>query len=292
MNSVNQQKIKIGILGAADAVLERATLWQEASLGAITIFSLTEIEGWKINQDYFVMDNLEALLVHVDAIDLLKLPADEVFVIFEKTVKAHKHIFFENPFVLSLEQLKYCTVLAKESNIICQPGLYLRFQEDILEQGQNAFRFLDSGISIEKSRDIKYDDWLALVNNHVDLLSSLAHSPIKKIDSFALNLNYKMNTLLNFRILFDNGAVGVCTINTQALVEEQVSLLFNEREQKLIVWTKNSDLSYTFFDKNCIINAMEHFIYAIRHQIAPKVTIFEVLNNSELTNGIINQIAF
>ncbi|HTO15527.1 MAG TPA: hypothetical protein VLZ83_07140 [Edaphocola sp.] len=289
----DQQIIKIGIVGNPQAIKERMSLWKETSfIKYLSFHTSILIDNLILNRDYFLVNDIDELIQHTDAIDLLNLGAEEAFSIFEKTVKAHKPIFFENPFILSIEKLKYGSILAKESKVICQPGLYLRFQEDIIEQSQKEFRFLESGISIEESKNLNYSDWLALVTNHVDLLSTLAHSPIKKIDSFALNLNKKANALLNFRIQFDNGAVGLCTINTQALVEEQVSLLFNEKEQKLIVWAKNDRLSHTFFDKNCIINALEHFIFTIKGQIAPKVTIFEALNNSELTLGIINQIGF
>ena len=234
-------------------------------------------------------DDVDQLIAQSDFIDLID-ESPRLYEYFLKAVKAHKDIFFANPFMLSIEQLRQCSLLVKESGIKCQPGLYLRFQEDIAANSENVFKFLESVISLTGNQPVHYHKWLALVNNHVDLLSFLAHAPIKRIAAFSLPMNNIEHALLNFRIQFDNRSVGNCTININALVEEQISCLYNEAQQKLILWSKNNSAPNDIFDQNCVISAMEHFIHNSLEKIATKVTIFDALNTVELTKDILNQI--
>src|SRR5690606_27112952 len=132
--------------------------------------------------------------------------------------------------------------------------------------------------------------WLSLVNNHVDLLSFLAQAPIHRIGAFSLKMNNREHALLNFRIQFDNGSVGNCTINTNAYVEEQLTALYNENKQLLILWSKNLRPNYEIFDSDCVINAMTDDIRSVAKHGTLKVTIFEALNGLERTREIINQV--
>lgn len=264
-------------------------LWQQVLGVRFTFFSCCILPELEIGKDYCYCDDIKQVIQASDAIDLID-ESEQLLEYFQMAAMAHKNVFFDNPFALGVAQLRRCSLLVKESGIICQPGLYLRFQEDISENSKYVFRYLESGISLTTDKNICHTQWLALVNNHVDLLSYLAHSPIKKIAAFSLTLNQIEHALLNFRIQFDNSAVGNCTININALVEEQVSALYNEAQQKLILWSKNNVLTHDIFDQNCVINAMEHFIRHSLEEIATKVTIFDALNTVELSRDIINQI--
>lgn len=280
---------KIGLIGPAILVEERIALWRKVTSVPFSFYTNVILSDLKEGKDYTFCGDTKELIDATDAIDLLD-ESEQVLDLFEMAVMAHKDIFFANPFVLDPHRLRLCALLIKESRIICQPGLYLRFQEDIRENSQFVFRYLESGISLPPDRQISPHKWLALVNNHVDLLAYLAHSPIKKVAAFSLTLNNIEHALLNFRIQFDNSSVANCTININAPVEEQVSALYNEAQQKLILWSKNDAMTHDIFDQNCVINAMEHFIQHSMAQIATKVTIFDALNTVELSKDIINQI--
>lgn len=278
----------IGLIGPAILMEERIALWRKVSGVDCAFYTNRVLAGLEEGTDYTFCSDIKALIETADAIDLLE--SEQVTDLFEMAVMANKDIFFANPFVLDPHRLRNCALLIKESRVICQPGLYLRFQEDIKEHSGCAFRYLESGISHPADRHISPDQWLALVNNHVDLLAYLAHSPIKKVAAFSLTINNIEHALLNFRIQFDNSSVANCTININAPIEEQVSALYNEAQQKLILWSKNDPMTHDIFDQNCVINAMEHFIQHSMAQIATKVTIFDALNTVELSKDIINQI--
>ena len=280
---------KIGLIGAAALVAERIALWQQIAGIRYSFFASEILPNLQEGKDYTLCYDLQKLIEQADAIDLVD-ESEQVSDYFQMAVMAHKDVFFANPFALDLDSLRLCALLVKESRIICQPGLYLRFQEDIREHSRFVFRYLESGISLAADKKITQKQWLALVNNHVDLLSYLAHSPIKRIAAFSLAINNIEHALLNFRIQFDNSSVANCTININAMVEEQVSALYNEAQQKLILWTKNNAFTHDIFDQNCVINAMEHFIRHSIEQVATKVTIFDALNTVELSKDIINQI--
>ncbi len=268
---------------------ERIALWQQVLGVQLSFFSNEILANLQEGKDYTYCYEIKQLIQQSDVIDLVD-ESENLLDYFQMAVMAHKNVFFANPFALDVPSLRLCSLLVKESGIICQPGLYLRFQEDIGENSKYVFRYLESGISLTADKKVSHNQWLALVNNHVDLLSFLAHSPIKRIAAFSLTLNNIEHALLNFRIQFDNSAVGNCTININALVEEQVSALYNEAHQKLILWSKNNAITHDIFDQNCVINAMEHFIWHSIEQVATKVTIFDALNTVELSRDIINQI--
>ncbi len=264
-------------------------LWQQVPGFRFTFLCFNKPLDARSRPGIAYLDDVDQLIDQSDFIDLID-ESPRLYEYFLKAVKANKDVFFANPFVLSIEQLRQCSLLVKESGIKCQPGLYLRFQEDIAANSENVFKFLESVISLTENQPFTYSKWLALVNNHVDLLSFLAHAPIKRIAAFSLPINSIEHALLNFRIQFDNRSVGNCTININALVEEQISCLYNEAEQKLILWSKNNSAPNDIFDQNCVISAMEHFIHNSLEKIATKVTIFDALNTVELTKDILNQI--
>ncbi len=264
-------------------------LWQQVPGFHFTFLCCNNTPVARSSTRIAYLEDMDQLIAESDFIDLID-ESSRLYEYFLKAAKAHKDVFFANPFVLSIEQLRQCSLLVKESGIKCQPGLYLRFQEDIAANSEYVFKFLESVISLTENQPVHYAKWLALVNNHVDLLSFLAHAPIKRIAAFSLPMNGMEHALLNFRIQFDNRSVGNCTININALVEEQISCLYNEAQQKLILWSKNNSAPNDIFDQNCVISAMEDFIHNSREKIATKVTIFDALNTVELTKDILNQI--
>ncbi len=268
---------------------QRMALWQQIPCCCFTFLCFNNPESLQSDQGFVNLEDIDELIAQSDFIDLID-ESPRLYEYFLKAAKAHKDVFFANPFVLSLEQLRQCSLLVKESGIKCQPGLYLRFQEDIAANSEYVFKFLESVISLTENQPVTYSKWLALVNNHVDLLSFLAHAPIKRIAAFSLPVNGIEHALLNFRIQFDNRSVGNCTININALIEEQISCLYNEDQQKLILWSKNNSAPNDIFDQNCVISALEDFIHNSLEKIATKVTIFDALNTVELTKDILNQI--
>lgn len=268
---------------------QRMVLWQQVPGFRFTFLCCNNPAPDHSKPGVSYLDDVDELIAQSDFIDLID-ESSRLYEYFLKAAKAHKDVFFANPFVLSIEQLRQCSLLVKESGIKCQPGLYLRFQEDIAANSEYVFKFLESVISLTENQPVTYSKWLALVNNHVDLLSFLAHAPIKRIAAFSLPMNGMEHALLNFRIQFDNRSVGNCTININALVEEQISCLYNEAQQKLILWSKNNSAPNDIFDQNCVISAMEDFIHNSLEKIATKVTIFDALNTVELTKDILNQI--
>lgn len=281
----------MGIIGSEREIEERIKQWQQTDFGKLQFFCLLPLPNLEMGIDYKLIENLSELLLSVDAIDLLDA-ANDMISVCEQAATAHKDIFLANPFLLSISELNKLTRIVRESGIRCQPGLYLRFQEDIWEAHRYEFRFLESILSFTAESSINDSQWKALVNNHVDLLSFLAKSSIKRIAAFALDLKGTPHGLLNFRIQFENLAVANCTINTKALISEQLSILFSRERQYHILWAKNENSDYAIFDENCVINAMGHFIESIYFQVATKVTIFDALNTCELSQEIINQIEF
>ena len=268
---------------------QRIALWAQVPGFSFKFLCLSHIPPSHQEAEVSLVEDIDEVILQSDCIDLVE-ESPQVYEYFQKAVKAHKDVFFANPFVLSSEQLRQCSLLVKESGIRCQPGLYLRYQEDIAASSKYVFKFLESGISLTGNQSISYNKWLALVTNHVDLLSFLAHAPIKRIAAFSLPVNNIEHALLNFRIQFDNRSVGNCTININALVEEQISCLYNEAQQKLILWSKNNTAPNDIFDQSCVISAMEDFIHHSVEKIGTKVTIFDALNTVELTKDILNQI--
>lgn len=278
--------LKIGIIGASENEIQaRQGLWLQVPGAQLTFYAATEsaIEGVVACKDY------EEVISQADIVDIIEA-SERTYAIFQQAVKARRNVFLDNPFVLSVEELRHCALLVKESAIKCQPGLYLRFHDDVAESRSERFRFLESSVSFTAETPMSQQQWLSLVNNHVDLLSFLAQAPIHRIGAFSLKMNNREHTLLNFRIQFDNGSVGNCTININAFVEEQLTALYNENKQLLILWSKNLRPNYEIFDSDCVINAMTDYIRSVAMHGYLKVTIFEALNTLELTRDIINQI--
>jgi hypothetical protein len=281
--------INIGLIGAPAVLSARIALWQQIKGIKINFFSCQPLPLLQSGIDYILLDSRDLLFQNSDVIDLL----DESVQLtdhIEAITKAHKDFLWDNPFILDIEALRVATQLIRESGVKCQPGIYLRFQEDIQANSNFVFRYLETGVSFTPATPLNHNKWLALVNNHVDLLSFLAHAPIQRMAAFSLPINEREHALLNFRLQFDNKAVGSCTININALVEEQVSCLYNEKQQKLILWSQNNTISYDIFDQECVINALEAFISSSLGKKATKVSIFDALNSLELTKDIINQI--
>lgn len=277
------------MIGAPAVMSARIALWQQLKGIKINFFAYLPLPLLRAGEDYILLEDRNMLLQNCDVLDLID-ESTQLTEHIEAITKAHKDFIWDNPFIIEMEHLRACAQLIRESGVKCQPGIYLRFQEDIQANSNFTFRYLESGISLTPETPLNQNKWLALVNNHVDLLSFLAHAPIQKMAAFSLPINNIEHALLNFRLQFDNRAVGNCTININALVEEQVSCLYNEKQQKLILWSQNNTISYDIFDQECVINAMEEFISSSLGKKATKVSIFDALNSVELTRDIINQI--
>ncbi len=155
-------------------------------------------------------------------------------------------VLIEKPLAVNAEQGRAIVNLAKEKNVIvavghserCNPVVQAMKRLDIepmfievTRVSPYPFRSMDIGVVL----DVMIHD--------IDIILSLAGSPVKKVDAAGVNVIADHEDICNARIVFENGCIANVTASRLAL----------KTERKVRVFSRQAYLSLDYFRKEGIV---------------------------------------
>ncbi|MCE5186423.1 MAG: Gfo/Idh/MocA family oxidoreductase [Planctomycetaceae bacterium] len=155
-------------------------------------------------------------------------------------------VLIEKPLAASVEQGRAIVELAKKKNVIvavghserCNPVVQamkrLKIEPMFIEVTRVSpypFRSMDIGVVL----DVMIHD--------IDIILSLASSPVKKVDAAGVNVIADHEDICNARVVFENGCIANVTASRLAL----------KTERKVRVFSRQAYLSLDYFRKEGIV---------------------------------------
>lgn len=155
-------------------------------------------------------------------------------------------VLIEKPLAVNAEQGRAIVNLAKEKNVIvavghserCNPVVQAMKRLDIepmfievTRVSPYPFRSMDIGVVL----DVMIHD--------IDIILSLAGSPVKKVDAAGVNVIAEHEDICNARVVFENGCIANVTASRLAL----------KTERKVRVFSRQAYLSLDYFRKEGIV---------------------------------------
>ena len=160
-------------------------------------------------------------------------------VIAEELLRAGIDVLIEKPFATTLEQADSIIALAQELGRIVQIGHLERFNPAVTALAEHIHRpmfFECHRLSIFTPRSLDVDVVLDLMIHDLDIVLSLANSPVREVRAVGIPVLSSKADIANVRVEFDSG----CIANFTA------SRISTERVRKLRLFQQRQYLSVDF----------------------------------------------
>lgn len=236
--------LKIGVLGAGH--LGRIHIQQWLQIPGVTFMGFYDPNDE--NADLAInsfgvtrYSNAESLIDACDALDIVTTTTHH-FEMAKLCLCKTKHIFIEKPMTQTMEQARELVKLVNEAHVKCQIGhverynpafLALRNQtiEPLFIETHRLAQFNPRGTDVAVILDLMIHD--------IDIILSIAKSPVKRISASGVAVISDTPDIANARIEFDNG----CVAN---LTASRISL---KRMRKTRIFQKDAYIGIDFLEK-------------------------------------------
>ncbi len=219
---IYSQMEQVELIGVVDQDIERAR--EVASEYGVQAFS-------DVND---VIDKVDAVTVAV--------PTEHHFKISGPFLERGIAVLVEKPLADSLEVAREMLELSRKNNCILQVGYSERFNPVAQAMKRMNFkpRFIESNrISPFTFRSTDIGVVLDMMIHDIDIILSMAKSPIKSVFAAGVNVIGKHEDIANVRIVFESGCVANMTASRLAL----------KTERKVRVFSEDAYLSLDYFKK-------------------------------------------
>jgi predicted dehydrogenase len=238
------KKIRTAVVGAGKMGVIHAKVYHQLPQSELVAVVDTEISkakklGRKYNCQAFsdcrrILDKVDAATIATPTIYHLELAKilikNNIAVMIEKPLAANAA---EGREIVELAKKKNCVVAVGHSercNPVVQAMKRLGIEPKFIETNRISpypFRSTDIGVVL----DVMIHD--------IDIILSLANSPIKKVDAVGINVIEDNEDICNARIFFENGCIANLTASRLAL----------KTERKVRVFSRQAYLSLDYFKK-------------------------------------------
>ncbi len=254
-------------------------------------------------------DHLDTLLVHVDAI-LISSPTHTHFSIAIQALKSGKHVFIEKPVCINIEESNKLLRYAQEAGMVVQVGHVERFNPALIA----SMSFIDKPLFMEAQRSapfqtrgtdvsVVYD----LMIHDIDIALNIAHSNVKKIASFGMQVLSESIDMASVRLEFENGCVANLSASRISQIKErkttfymedaQLTVDFLKKEAERNILTIDSKGQRSFVrsiipveDTNAIQSELSAFAESIRASKIPTVSLTDAHRALQIAELISEQI--
>ena len=254
-------------------------------------------------------DHLDTLLVHVDAI-LISSPTQTHFSIAIQALKSGKHVFIEKPVCINIEESNKLLRYAQEAGMVVQVGHVERFNPALIA----SMSFIDKPLFMEAQRSapfqtrgtdvsVVYD----LMIHDIDIALNIAHSNVKKIASFGMQVLSESIDMASVRLEFENGCVANLSASRISQIKErkttfymedaQLTVDFLKKEAERNILTIDSKGQRSFVrsiipveDTNAIQSELSAFAESIRASKIPTVSLTDAHRALQIAELISEQI--
>ncbi|MGQ0828439.1 MAG: Gfo/Idh/MocA family protein [Bacteroidota bacterium] len=262
--------IKIGVLGAGHLGKIHIRLLKEIEKYQVIGFhDANPVAAEQVEKEFGIkqFDSIDALLDEVDAVDIVT-PTVTHYDCASKAIKRSKHIFIEKPVTSTIEEAKSLIGLTKEANVKVQVGHVERFNPAFIA----AKDYCSNPMFIETHRLAQFNPRgtdvsvvLDLMIHDIDIILSLVHSNIKRINASGVAVVSESPDIANARIEFDNGCVANLTASRISMKNMRKSRFFQ----------KDTYISVDFLDKKVDVIRLKN----VEGEVDPLAVTIDLGNN-------------
>ena len=243
MKTLRTAVVGAGKMGNIHAKVYRQL--DESELVAVADRDLERAEALAERYECTATDKPESLIGKVDAVTI-SAPTVAHLELAELFIKNGVPVLIEKPLAASAEQGRKIVALAKQHGVVvavghserCNPVVQamkrLNIEPMFIEANRVSpypFRSMDIGVVL----DVMIHD--------IDIILSLANSPLVKVDAVGVNVIADHEDICNTRLVFENGCIANITASRLAL----------KTERKVRVFSRQAYLSLDYFRKEGIV---------------------------------------
>ncbi len=210
------KKIRFGVVGTGHLGRLHALLYAdiaEAELVGVYDIDVNKREAVAKEAGCVAFPDYPALLQQVDAVNIA-VPTTQHFAVARQALEMGKHLFIEKPITSTVAEADQLIHLAEQHHCVVQVGHIERFN-----QAMRALKAIDIRPKfIESHRLASFDPRgtdvavvLDLMIHDIDIILSLVHSRIERIDANGVAVISDEPDIANARITFENGCVANVT---------------------------------------------------------------------------------
>lgn len=208
--------LRIGVIGVGHLGSIHASLWSKVpevrligvvDADAASAARIAESAGTK------AYDSVTALLRDVDAVSIVTPTRSHAAVALE-ALAAGVHCFIEKPIAATVSDARAISALATVKKLVVQVGHIERFNPALLALG----KMILEPLFIESHRLAQYTPRATdvpvvhdLMIHDIDVILSLVHSPVARLDANGVSVVSDATDIANARIQFENGCVANVT---------------------------------------------------------------------------------
>lgn len=304
----NSKTLKIGILGRSN--LPPVTVQRMEKCG---MFKITGIHGTKRAGEYRLIQDFDDFMIEPDAIFISDLSWSD-FSTVSGLIRRSKHVYLENPCLLTNGEIRKIELLAAEADVAVQLGLKHRYTStyrvirdfDLKPRIIECNRFLkfsENTTSISVISDLMLHD--------IDVVLTLAGSPVKSINATGVGVLYDDPDVVNARIEFYNGCIANLAASKISgknvhktrffqnnsyyavnFLDQSVSMLKSGSDNEEFIINGTEPPKHAQNADSCDIFAqeLETFYRCIVERTAPEASVTDFLNTKIVADRIIDQL--
>ena len=242
------KKIRTAIVGAGKMGGIHAKVYSkldEAQLVAIADMDLTRAQNLAQQYNCQALSDPRELIGKVDAVTI-SAPTVAHKMLAELFISNRIPVLIEKPLASSVEEGRRIVELSKKYNIVvavghserCNPVVQamkrLKIEPMFIESTRVSpypFRSMDIGVVL----DVMIHD--------IDIILSLANSPVKKVEAVGVNVIADHEDICNARVTFENGCIANITASRLAM----------KTERKVRIFSRQAYLSLDYHRKEGIV---------------------------------------
>jgi len=238
------RKIRTAVVGAGKMGELHARVYAQLAQSQLTAIVDTDADkgrrlAKKFGCDFFA--GPEDILDKVDAVTIAT-PTVTHYELAKKFLENNIAVLIEKPLAASVEEAKKIVALAREKNAVAAVGHSERCNPVVqaMKRLEIEPKFIEAvRISPYPFRSTDVGVVLDVMIHDIDIILSLARSPVKKVDAVGVSVIDEKEDICNARIVFENG----CIANVTA------SRLAFKTERKVRVFSRQAYLSLDYQNK-------------------------------------------
>lgn len=254
--------LKIGVFGAGHLGRIHIQQWlQIPGIELVGFFDPNDDNAALTITEYGLKryNDADELIKVCDALDIITTTTHH-FEIAKACLRQSKHLFIEKPMTHTMEEAHELVKLVSEANVKCQIGHVERYNpafvalknhkiEPMFIETHRLAQFNPRGTDVAVILDLMIHD--------IDIILTLAKSPVKRISASGVAVISDTPDIANARIEFDNGCVANLTASRISLKKMRKTRVFQKdayigidflEKKTEVIRLKSSDEPLGFFD--------------------------------------------
>lgn len=223
--------IRIGIIGTDTAAhLHTGVLLASNNYEIAGCYAPDNRESMVFARQYRLVSysSLEALFKYTDVIDIAgRVP--EMMALAERSLKAMKHVYLNQPHQLSIAEVQHLVKLAAESGVVLQTGAGYRYcpAYDLLVELKQKPRLIEIKHQLVRNNEDVLLQLKTELSRDLDFVFGVLHAGINRTDIKTWSKSDGYPDLLHCRLECDNGSSVNAVLHTVFEGESKLNITFN-----------------------------------------------------------------